>query len=396
MNVLIGWDNGSEAETIALCLNIDDTHAQVATTADEFRAALAANAWDAIVLALSFPDESGAYDLFLETHEQHPHAPVIGACHQGQILQLSRFLNRGLHSHITRDDNGEFIFLLPTVISVAHEAAQAARNRELNLRLQEEIESVRKLQEAVIPQDIAVPDSYQVAARYEPSQIRVVGGQPVVLAGGDYYDVVKLGDNEQVIIVGDASGHGMKACMSIMTMHTLIQMIREERFNNTADYVVQVNERLCANELIVEEGGFITLLYCLLDTSTHTLEWTSAGHPMPLLQDLATGEVRPLADDDDAGPPLGITDALPYEKCSAIIPPNSRVLLYTDGLAEAMPDEEGDAEEFGITGIAACLQATQHQGVDDTLEHLFQASNEYTRGAGRHDDTSVVLLQRNL
>ena len=159
MNVLIGWDNGSEAETIALCLNIDDTHAQVATTVDEFRSALGATAWDAIVLALSFPDEALAYDLFLETHELHPNAPVIGACHQGQILQLSRFLNRGLHSHITRDDNGEFIFLLPTVISVAHEAAQAARNRELNLRLQEEIESVRKLQEAVIPQDIAVPEA---------------------------------------------------------------------------------------------------------------------------------------------------------------------------------------------------------------------------------------------
>jgi serine phosphatase RsbU (regulator of sigma subunit) len=92
---------------------------------------------------------------------------------------------------------------------------------------------------------------------------------------------------------------------------------------------------------------------------------------------------------------LGITDVLPYEKCSAPIPPNSRVLLYTDGLAEAMPDEEGDVEEFGIRGISACLQTTQQQGVDATLEHLFQASNEYTRGAGRHDDTSVVLLQRN-
>ncbi|MEE3373149.1 MAG: PP2C family protein-serine/threonine phosphatase [Planctomycetota bacterium] len=395
MNVLIGWDNAAEAETIALCLNIGETTALVANSVDEFREALASTAWDAVVLALSFPDEDRAYDLFLKAHELHPNAPVIGACHQGQIIQLSRFLNRGLHSHITRDDNGEFIFLLPTVISVAHEAAQAARNRELNLRLQEEIESVRKLQEAVIPQDISVPDAYTVAARYEPSQIRVVGGQPVVLAGGDYYDVVSLADNEQVIIVGDASGHGMKACMSIMTMHTLIQMIREERFNNTADYVVQVNERLCANELIVEEGGFITLLYCLLDTATHTLEWTSAGHPMPLLHDLGTGEVRPLADDDDAGPPLGITDALPYEKCSATIPPNCRVLLYTDGLAEAMADEEGEAEEFGIAGIAACLQATQEQGVEETLEHLFYESNAHTRGAGRHDDTSVVLLQRN-
>ena len=394
MNVLIGWDTPAEAETMSLCLNIEETVARVATDIDDFREALGEGGWDAIVLSISFPDEDQAYDLFLQSLQQHPNAPVIGACHQGQIVQLSRFLNRGLHSHITRDDNGEFIFLLPTVISVAYEAAQAARSRELNLRLQEEIESVRKLQEAVIPQDISPPKSYDIDARYEPSQIRVVGGQPVVLAGGDYYDVVDLGDEKQVIIVGDASGHGMKACMSIMTMHTLMQMIREERFNNTADYVVQVNERLCGNELIVEEGGFITLLYCLLDTATHTLQWTSAGHPMPLLQDLATGDVRALADDDDAGPPLGITDALPYEMCSAHIPANSRVLLYTDGLAEAMPEDEETSDEFGVSGISECLQATRHQTLAETLDHLFHTSHEHTLGAGRHDDTSVVILQR--
>ena len=395
MRVLVGWDNESEAETISLCLNIGDTETIVATEPAEFSAASVRPDLDAVVLALSFPTPDGSFALFETIRKRHPNIPIIGACHQGQIPELSRFLNRGLHSHITRDPNGEFIFVLLTVIEVACAAAEAARTRELNMRLQEEIESVRKLQETVIPKDITVPDNYAVAARYEPSQIRVFGGQAVVLAGGDYYDVVEIDEHTQAIIVGDASGHGMKACMSIMTMHTLIQMIREERFNNTSEYVVQVNQRLCGNELIVEEGGFITLLYGTLNTTTHTLQWTSAGHPMPLIHSLETNDVTVGADDDDAGPPLGITDVIPFNTCSAVIPPRSRVLFYTDGLAEAMPGDEDDSDEFGIDGIISILKASSQLSIQETLDSLFDASHAHTRGAGRHDDTSVVLLQRN-
>jgi phosphoserine phosphatase RsbU/P len=67
-------------------------------------------------------------------------------------------------------------------------------------------------------------------ARYESSQIRVLGDRPVVMAGGDYYDVFSFDDGQVVLVLGDAAGHGVKACMSIMTMHTLISMIRDRRF----------------------------------------------------------------------------------------------------------------------------------------------------------------------
>ncbi|MCH7729033.1 MAG: fused response regulator/phosphatase [Planctomycetes bacterium] len=394
MRVLIGWDNPSEAETMSLCLNVDATEAVVTTCAEEFVGAAVGQEWDVLILSLDFPNEEESFSLFEKIHRLQPNAPVIGACHQGQIIQLPRFLNRGLHSHITRDPNGEFIFLLPTVIEAAFEAAQAERNRELNLRLQEEIESVRKLQESVIPKDIAVPPGYKIAARYEPSQIRVLGGQPVVLAGGDYYDVFAIDDQKLILILGDASGHGMKACMSIMTIHTLIRMIREERYANTGDYVTQVNQHLCGNEIVADEGGFITLLYCSLDSATHTLHWTSAGHPMPLLHNLETNEVTTLASDEAAGPPLGITDELPYYVCSAAIPTNSRVLFYTDGLAEAMPESEDESDEFGEEGIIQNLKASADLPIQKALDMLFEASHAHTGGAGRHDDTSVVLLER--
>ena len=74
------------------------------------------------------------------------------------------------------------------------------------------------MQESLIPPEIQCPDGYQIRARYESAQIQVLGGHPVILAGGDYYDVVRIAEDTIVVVVGDASGHGMRACMSIMIM----------------------------------------------------------------------------------------------------------------------------------------------------------------------------------
>ena len=214
------------------------------------------------------------------------------------------------------------------------------------------------------------------------------------MAGGDYYDVFSMKENELVLLVGDASGHGMKACMSIMTMHTLIRMIRENLYNNTADFVAQVNRRLCEHNIIQDEGGFITLLYCALNTTTHSMEWTSAGHQVPLLQNLKTNEVIPLGSEDEGGLPLGINTDLPYDVKRSVIPPNHRLLLYTDGLAEAFPEGGDQHDEFGTDGIVGALKAAVELPLDQALDTLFIASHDYTGGAGRHDDTSVVLLER--
>jgi serine phosphatase RsbU (regulator of sigma subunit) len=319
---------------------------------------------------------------------------AIGCWHQGEIVHLARFISAGLHSYINRDAEGEYIILLTSVVEAAQAALYAQRMRKLADRLREEVDSVRRLQESVIPQNMPVPPGYAIAARYESSQIRIVGSRPVVMAGGDYYDVFGLGPHQLVLLVGDASGHGMKACMSIMTMHTLIRMIRGGKYPSTVEFVSVVNRQLCENAVVRDEGGFITLLYCTLDSSRHRLEWTSAGHPMPLIQDLATNEVRKLASDEEGGTPLGIEEDWVYELCSAEMPENSRVLIYTDGLEEAFPAGGDEEQQFGLTGIISTLKETAHLSVEEALERLFADSHAATKGSGRADDTSVLLLER--
>ncbi len=395
MRILVGWDDIAEAELIDTFLNVDENTAQVFTDGEGLAQAASNDLFDAVLMDLTFPSETAAFELFEGVRRRLPNAPVVGAWRPGEISQVAKFIKNGLHSFISRDDNGDFVFLLTSIMEAAYLTVQAQRAQIVAEKLREEVEAVRQLQEAVLPHDLPMPKGYKIVARYEPSQIRVFGEQPVVMAGGDYYDVFNLEGNQIVIVLGDAAGHGVKACMSIMTMHTLISMIRDRRFADTAEFVTEVNRRLCNSTVVsADQGGFITLLYCTLDPVTHRFEWTSAGHPMPLLQDLATNEIHKLGSKEEGGLPLIIDEDWEYEKCEMQVPPNCRILLYTDGLDEAFPQDGKEEDQFGETGIIQTLKDSIHLPLADTLERLFHDSNEATRGTGRHDDTSVVLLER--
>lgn len=394
IRVLFGWDDESEAETIELILNVDGMEAIMAADADDFRAKAQAGGWDVLVMSLSFPTHEDAFSLFESLMAYESKATIIGAWQQGDIVHLAKFISAGLHSHLMRDEEGSFIMLLRSMIEAAMAAVQAQRDRQLTERLREEVDSVRRLQENVIPQNLPVPNGYAIAARYEPSQIRVLGKNPVAMAGGDYYDVFQMDRDNLILLVGDASGHGVKACMSIMTMHTLIRMIRSNQFPNTAEFVAEINRSISSNQIVHDEGGFITLLYSTLDVSNHRLAWTSAGAPIPLLQDLKTNEVKAVGGDDDGGLPLAIDEAWEYQSRSIDIPEHSRLLIYTDGLDEAFPHGENENTQFGLEGIINSLKSTVNLSVEEALQKLFADSNDFTEGAGRSDDTSVVLLER--
>lgn len=397
MRVLVGWDNPAELETIESFLNIGDNSAAGFLTPSELEAAYRASPWDVVLLSLSFPSADECFALFQKLRQFQPDIPIVGTYYPGEIGRLAKFMLAGLHSHVLRDPAGEFIMLLTTVLEASHQAVQARRAQLLADKLREEVESVRQLQESIIPSSLPQLPGYRLIARYEPSQIQVLGDRPVVMAGGDYYDAFRLGDNSLVIMLGDAAGHGVKACMSIMTMHTLIGMIRSHTYGDTAEFVNEVNKRLCKSSIVAgDAGGFITLLYGSLNLDNNELQWTSAGHPLPLLHDLETNEVRPMGTPDQAGLPLVVSDDWVYPLCRSQIPPRCRVLMYTDGLEEAFPNDNERHRQFGVTGIINTLQATRNQPLEKVLDALFEDSNKATNGAGRMDDTSVMLLERNL
>ena len=396
MRILAGWDNEPEAELILTFLGIEH-EVVIFKSGEEFRTAIeAGKPYDILLMAITLPDVETGYELFQLARDTYPLIPILGACSQSDVFRIVRFMANGLNAYVIRDSGGDYVFMLQTILESTLEAVRAARDQELSKKLREEIESVRKLQASVIPKELEAPEGYQICGRYEPSQIRVFGGQPVTMAGGDYYDVFTLPDNNIVMLVGDASGHGMKACMSIMTMHTLVRMIRTQKYKDTAHFVEVINNQLCEQSIVSEEGGFITLLYGILDVERNELQWSAAGHQAPILQNLDTGEIGPVAGAEAGGLPLAVMMGADYETYTLPIPKNCRLLLYTDGLEEAFPEGASDDEhdQFGVAGISRTMLETTEQPLEDSLARLFDASSEHTQGSGRHDDTSVLYLER--
>jgi phosphoserine phosphatase RsbU/P len=394
MRVLVGWDNAAEAELLGLYLNIADDTAVIHTDPEQLLRAAQSEHWDALFLGLGIVEGDRAFELFQRLRRAQPDCPVVGACHPTEVFRVARFMTNGMRSYMLRDSSGDFVFLVHATLEGVVEAMRAEREQKIAERLREEIESVRKLQESIIPHDLNCPAGYRISARYEPSQIQVMGGQPVIMAGGDYYDVFRVDDNSLVILVGDASGHGMKACMSIFTMHTLVRMIRGERYQETAAFVAEINRRLCEQSIIKDEGGFITLFYGILRADRHEFQWTSAGHPLPLLQQLQGSKVECIGTREQTGLPLGLFSDAEYSSSTTVVPPQSRMLLYTDGLVEAISETGETHAEFGQVGVIGTMQRVVRTPLDQTLRALFDDSSAFTKGAGRHDDTSAVLLER--
>jgi phosphoserine phosphatase RsbU/P len=382
MRVLVVWDQPEQLELLQMYLGLGEHEITWTLVPEEAIQRAETQPWDIVLMAITLPDVTRGFE-------------VVGVCEPQEVYRVVRFITKGMAAYMIRDPNGDYLFMVLSVLESAVEAVRAAREQELLERLREEIDAVRKLQGSMIPQHIESPDGYEICARYESSQLRVFGGRPVTMAGGDYYDIFTLDNNNMVLLVGDASGHGMKAAMSIMVMHTLVRMIRTQRYKDTAAFVTEINRQLAQQTIVSEEGGFITLLYAILRLDRHEIQWTSAGHPLPLLQDLNTGEIRPMAAGDPSGLPLAVLLDAEYETIVTPLPPHCRVLFYTDGLVEAFPESsDKNHGQFGIEGITRTLQESVDVPVNTTLERLFQASLDFTQGSGRHDDTSVLLLER--
>ncbi|HEX7446092.1 MAG TPA: PP2C family protein-serine/threonine phosphatase [Pirellulales bacterium] len=394
MRVLVGWDDDDEIELLTSYLEVGETAIELVRSPAELVKAFEVAGYDAVLMPVSFPDSEQSFAAYESLRQLDHEAPVIIAARPGEIYPLSRFIAHGVQTHVYRDPAREYLFLLQTLLESALAARRAAQAKLLAEKLRSEIESVRSLQESMIPRDMSAPPGYEIVARYEPSQIQVSGGQPVVLAGGDYYYAFQLSGGRLVFLVGDASGHGIKACLAIMSMHILINQLQNDLAGAPHEFVGQINRRLCDQDIVRDQEGFITLIYGIV--ADGVLSWTSAGHCLPLLHNLATGELRELGDaNHDGGLPLAVDKDAQYETISTPLPPGHRLVVYTDGVVEAMAHGDGH-QQFGIEGLKRTLLECRHESPAETLDAVFHHSHAFTAGAGRHDDTSVLLLERRL
>ncbi len=241
------------------------------------------------------------------------------------------------------------------------------------IRVRDELEVARQLQRDLLPDQVPHVAGYDVAHSYRTANT----------IGGDYYDLLPLADGRVVVVVGDASGHGIAA--------GLLMAIANASLKTALDIdpaPAAVLELL--NRALVRTGdrrAFMTLFYGLLDPRSGTLDYACAGHPFPIVR-RAGGGIEELG---SGQLPLGMRAQLDFDASRVELADGDLLMLYSDGLPEAI-DAGGHA--FGFDRLRSLLEAPgSPQAIHDRVLIAF---DQHRGQEPLRDDLTLVVLARHL
>jgi hypothetical protein len=240
------------------------------------------------------------------------------------------------------------------------------------VRVRDELEIARELQRDLLPHDLPAVPGYLFAHSYRTANE----------VGGDFYDLTRLPDGRLALMVADASGHGMAAGL-VMAIANATWRTALDLDPSPERVIALLNRTLCRTGTT---RTFMSAFYGLLTPETGEMEWVCAGHPFPLLR-RAGGRTEELG---NGGFPLGLRDPLPITPHTVTIEPGDLLLLYTDGLPEAL-DASGSTA-FGYEKVQAALQlGGTPQQVHDTIRHSFDL---HVGDEPLRDDLTLLMIAR--
>ncbi|MBI4816422.1 MAG: SpoIIE family protein phosphatase [Deltaproteobacteria bacterium] len=269
--------------------------------------------------------------------------------------------------------NAQDLELLAAIASQAALAVGTAKLHEELLkrqRLDRDLQLAERIQKSFLPQSTPQLAGYSFAAWYDPA----------FEIGGDFYDFLELKDGRVGIVIGDVSGKGVSAALY------MARLMRDLHAVATADSdPSHVLERL--NTTVIDSGHddlFVTMLFAVLDPKLGTLRFANAGHMPPLIRSATGMEVR----DSVSGLPLGVMPNTTFASDALELGPGDVLLLYTDGLVEAMNDSR---EMYGAERLRVAF-SVQDGSAQDTLDALLKEVEAHVGDAAQFDDTTVVCL----
>jgi len=203
-------------------------------------------------------------------------------------------------------------------------------------------------------------------------------------ASGDYYDLIDLPGDRIGVVVGDVSGHGLQAALLMAETRAFLRA-----YFLTAVTLKQALDLL--NDSLVPDlsgGRFVSLFAATVHTRTGAVEWCNAGHNPPWVC-RASGELTPLL---GTGRVLGILPGADYGRgAPLVLEPGDLLLAYSDGITESRSPAR---ELFGADRLGAALQAAVGQEPAAILDSLGEAVTEWTGGARRDDDVTLLAVKR--
>ncbi len=338
----------------------------------------ASNAYKILVRDQSQPEQQKqGFDLFLHrvkvvflglSYKLSPARRVLfAAAILFAVLGIVRFDYSPGRGGINLDDS--LLWFLCSIVGLVFLLGLELVDR---VRIRDELEIARQLQHDLLPQVPPPIPGYLFAFSYRTANE----------VGGDYYDFIPIGDGRFAIISGDASGHGMAAGLLMAITNAALRLAID--IDSEPEKVVRL-----VNRLLVHTGGkraFMTLFFAVLEPESGRFDYVCAGHPFPFLR-RANGEIVELG---SGALPLGLRPEIKPSPASITIEPGDLLLLYSDGLPEAV-NRETDADY----GFDRLRRAFAPGGVPQEVhDRILCDLGAFLRAEPPNDDISLVVMNR--
>ena len=264
-----------------------------------------------------------------------------------------------------------FIETLTNVLVVAIENRKMTQERLRQERVKKELELAAEMQAILLPQSLPKTNEYEVSAVYKAHQ----------QVGGDYYDFLELNQDEVMFCMADVSGKGVSAAFLMANFQAYLRSIFAYRNGDLKDIVLELNDRVMHSAM---GEKYITLFLATYHKKTRLLRYINCGHNPPIIADengytqlLKLGSIG-----------LGMFEELPKVAMGEVIlPKNSLVVCYTDGLIET---ENNLEDEFGMDRLEKVILENFGENISTLNRNIVADVNEYRGDMPFIDDLAIL------
>ncbi len=286
---------------------------------------------------------------------------VIG-CFDLESDQLNAYSN----------DDLEVLMLLASQVAIIIEKVMLHEQLIEKKRLQGQLEVARQVQLALLPPEDPALSGYDISAYNFPTEE----------VSGDYYDWVKIYDDQIGLVIADVSGKGVPAALLMAFLRASLRAATHIGYSPHIS-MAKVNYLLWES---IERHQFVTAFYGILDVTNKTLSYTNAGHNPPLLLD-KDGKSEFV---ERGSLPLGMFRDTRYHEYYLTTKPGDMLVLYTDGVTEARSPQ---GEEFGRTRLADSVRKHRNLAARELIAEVHREVIDWTGGQGAGDDVTFFVIK---
>ena len=267
------------------------------------------------------------------------------------------------------------------------------KTKELELKMAHEqmLEDLRlaaKLQQTFLPQSYP---SFVDADNRSLIQFHHFYEADVDL-GGDFCSVHRLSDTKAGLLICDVMGHGVRAALVTGIIHAFAEELAQQA-ESPGDLLTALNQRLVHVLQTEEEYLFATAAYCTIDLESGELALAIAGHTLPFLIQPQSGDVSQLTIAEAiSGPALAVIADYSYESTCTQLRPGDEVLMYTDGICEAL---NSSRDEFGVEHLQETIQDFNTLPLAELFSRIVEAVQDYAGSKKLGDDVCLLGFTLN-